>query len=422
VVVSQLRQISGNITYYNQSNTPIASGISVKLYQNGSQVGSDYTVTSGSYLFTNLCPGTYEIRMASSNPTDGSVNTTDAAQVNYWGALPYQIEKVRFYAGDVTGSVFYINSTDALKIQSNFVNGTGFDKGPWAFWKAGETISSNSSPSESYASVTISTSDITANIYALCAGDFNLSFNPAANKSASSSLELVYTGNIQANSNEEFDLPVHLVNASGIGAVSLILNFPPDLVEIENVAMNGDDGHLEWAVRDGNELRIGWTSSVPLYFSAYDEILNVKMRTGPGFTAGKSIKITLAANPLNELADEKSEIIPDALISTVVIDAAAAGLYDPEAPDAINLACQPNPFSDITRISYSLPFEGSVNLDICSILGRKIVTLVSKKQASGNYTVKFDSAILPAGIYIARLEVNSDSRHFVRTIKLINNR
>ena len=227
LVIGARSKVSGNLTYYNQANTPISSGISVKLFLDGNQLGSDYTVTSGSYEFTDLCPGTYELRVSSSNSTEGSVNTTDAAQTNYWGAIPYEIQKVRFFAGDVTGSSFFINSTDALRIQSNFVYGTSLDNGSWAFWKSGETISNNSGASESYAKVTIAGSDVTADIYGLCAGDFNRSFIPGLKIAASKTLDLTHNGLRLISKNQEFDLPVNEVNPlPGVGAVSLILELP----------------------------------------------------------------------------------------------------------------------------------------------------------------------------------------------------
>jgi len=178
----QVNMISGNLKYYNQANTPLISGIIMKLFQDDTQVGSDFNVTDGTYEFSDLTPGIYEIRVSSSQTTEGSINTTDAAQTNYWGAVPYTIEKVRFYAGDVTGASFFINSTDAMRIQQNFVNGTAFDKFTWAFWKSGETISGNTNPTESYPIVNYSGGTIIANIFGLCAGDFNRSFVPGLKK------------------------------------------------------------------------------------------------------------------------------------------------------------------------------------------------------------------------------------------------
>jgi hypothetical protein len=422
VVAAASSRVSGSFTYYNQANTPIISGISVKLYQDGNQVGTDYTVTAGTYQFTDLCPGTYEIRVSSSNLTEGSVNTTDAAQTNYWGAMPYEIQKVRFYAGDVTGSSFFINSTDALRIQSNFVYGTAFDKGSWSFWRTGETISSNSSPSESYANVTISGSDITANIYGLCAGDFNRSFIPGLKLSASTSLDLIYAGKRQIGKNQEFDLLIQTVNSYSVGAVSLILNFPEELVEVRDVLMNGVGGQLDWTVKN-DELRIGWNSPVPLSLVAGAELVTLRLKTSTTFTSGSSIKFSLTPDPLNELADDRYEVIGDAVLSVNVIEASTNGTPGiPSTPYALCFSAYPNPFRSFTTISYTLPFEGKVNLVINNLLGKPLTTLVNETQASGDHVVKFDANTLRAGVYTATLRLKSASNEATRTIKLINTR
>jgi hypothetical protein len=317
--VSLAHSITGNITYYNPSNTPLTSGITVALFQGGIQVGNDYTVTAGSYAFNGLCPGTYEIRVTSSVSTEGSVNTTDAAQSNFWPTSPYEIEMVRFYAGDVTGSTFYINGSDAQRIQAHFVNGNAFDRPAWVFWRAGQTTNINGA-TDSYPTVTLGSTDATANLYGLCTGDFNRSFNPGLTKSASSTTELIYAGTMKVNSMQEFELPVRLVNCSRIGAISLILDFPSDLVKVQEVLLEGDAGPLDWSV-SGNELRIGWCSRDPLFVKANAELLTLRLKTTAAFTKGNSVRLSLAPDPLNELADGLYDVIVDALLSVEVIEA-----------------------------------------------------------------------------------------------------
>ncbi len=80
----------------------------------------------------------------------------------------------------------------------------------------------------------------------------------------------------------------------------------------------------------------------------------------------------------------------------------------------------PNPFSagggtsaPITTIKYSIPnivgtaHELSLHLFVYDMLGRKVATLVNKKQAPGNYSVQFNASNLPSGIYFYRLEAGS---------------
>jgi hypothetical protein len=57
----------------------------------------------------------------------------------------------------------------------------------------------------------------------------------------------------------------------------------------------------------------------------------------------------------------------------------------------------------------------NVALTVYNALGQKIATLVNKKQAAGNYTVRFDARDLPSGIYFYTLRAGD----FVATKKMI---
>ncbi|MBN1482470.1 T9SS C-terminal target domain-containing protein [candidate division KSB1 bacterium] len=59
----------------------------------------------------------------------------------------------------------------------------------------------------------------------------------------------------------------------------------------------------------------------------------------------------------------------------------------------------PNPFNATTIIAYQLPIMSHVELDIYSITGDKIVTLVSEKQPVGHYKYEWDAANLASGVY-----------------------
>ncbi len=69
----------------------------------------------------------------------------------------------------------------------------------------------------------------------------------------------------------------------------------------------------------------------------------------------------------------------------------------------------PNPFNPTTSFSYSLKDAGFVSLKVYDVAGRLVNELVSSEQAVGTYTVAFDGANLPSGIYYYRLNVNAFS-------------
>ena len=67
----------------------------------------------------------------------------------------------------------------------------------------------------------------------------------------------------------------------------------------------------------------------------------------------------------------------------------------------------PNPFNPSTKISYSLPFDSKVTLDVYNIIGEKVAQLVSQEQPAGYYSVDFSNSSinksLSSGVYLYRI-------------------
>jgi hypothetical protein len=71
-----------------------------------------------------------------------------------------------------------------------------------------------------------------------------------------------------------------------------------------------------------------------------------------------------------------------------------------ETPQAYMLGQNyPNPFNPTTRIDFSLPKEGYVEIDIYDVTGRKVSSLVRDPFKAGIYSVEFNASNLASGIY-----------------------
>src|SRR5690625_9532 len=82
----------------------------------------------------------------------------------------------------------------------------------------------------------------------------------------------------------------------------------------------------------------------------------------------------------------------------------------------------PNPFNPATQITYHLPGQSQVHLDVFDITGRKIATLVDEQMGAGSHTASFSAEFLSTGVYIYRLTahgMDGTSQTLTRKLTLI---
>ena len=75
----------------------------------------------------------------------------------------------------------------------------------------------------------------------------------------------------------------------------------------------------------------------------------------------------------------------------------------------------PNPFNPTTKISFSIPRAGLVNLKVFDISGREVADLVNEFKNAGQYRITFDGSSLSSGVYFYSLS----SQNFRETKKMI---
>ncbi|NDK54607.1 S8/S53 family peptidase [Pontibacter fetidus] len=66
----------------------------------------------------------------------------------------------------------------------------------------------------------------------------------------------------------------------------------------------------------------------------------------------------------------------------------------------------PNPSTGRSTISYTVTAEGPVAIEVYDVMGRKVQTVVSEKQAAGRHALQFDGSKLPGGTYLYRITAN----------------
>lgn len=95
---------------------------------------------------------------------------------------------------------------------------------------------------------------------------------------------------------------------------------------------------------------------------------------------------------------------PDS-INIVLLDPPSAAPERPAAvPQSLTLAAFPNPFNSATRVRFAVPRASAVRLALYDILGREVQILTNLDYVAGEHEVLLDGGMLPAGLYVLRLE------------------
>ncbi len=77
----------------------------------------------------------------------------------------------------------------------------------------------------------------------------------------------------------------------------------------------------------------------------------------------------------------------------------------------------PNPFNPVTTIRYDVKEAGLVSLKIFDLLGREVTTLTHEEHSAGSYSMTWDAAGMPSGIYLCRMEAEGFAQ--VRKLLLV---
>jgi len=91
---------------------------------------------------------------------------------------------------------------------------------------------------------------------------------------------------------------------------------------------------------------------------------------------------------------------------------------DTNLPVSFNLnEAYPNPYNPTTNISFDLPENSFVKIEVFDVGGRLVSTLAEKSYTSGTHSINFDASNLASGIYIVRAFLGE--KRFLNKITLI---
>jgi hypothetical protein len=87
-----------------------------------------------------------------------------------------------------------------------------------------------------------------------------------------------------------------------------------------------------------------------------------------------------------------------------------------EMPASFSLSQNyPNPFNPSTTIRFALPRASFVRLNVFTVLGERLETVVEERLNAGTHAVRWDATGLPSGVYFYQLKADG----FIQTRKLV---
>ncbi len=389
VVAPTAFTVSGKVTYGNGATG--VKNVIVTLNPGGMTATTD---TTGAYSIANVPNGTYTVAATSSNAWLGA-NATDALLASNYYNGTQTLTTIQQLAADVnvSGSV---NNTDALLIVRRFAGlDNSFAAGNWVFTTA---------------NLTVNGANATANLSGLVAGDVNASDDLSTLK-RSSTVSVVSEGQLKVNGKDAIEIPVEAGSNMSLGAISLRLTYPTNLVTFEgatsgaSVIANDQNGHITiaWADLSGGKN--------PFNVKAGESLVTLKFKPTAEFKTGTQFSLSVD-NDASEFAKEDGSVLSSASIKVPSVEATV--------PTQFALKQNyPNPFNPSTTIEYDLPANGMVRLVIYNVLGQEVATLVNQMENAGSYKIVWNADNLASGMYIYRMTVESGSQKFTQVHRMM---
>ncbi len=211
-----------------------------------------------------------------------------------------------------------------------------------------------------------------------------------------------------AGISEVITIPVSMNRSAELGALTLNMSFRNDLIEVLEVNYGEDFARID---NENGRLSINWFSLDAASYQADEAILNITVRVLAEISSSTNL-FTLEAN--SELADALAQPYSGIDLKTIAVDASSE--YVAGSMAASNY---PNPFKDVTTISYNLPENGKVTINVYDRMGQIVSTLVDQTQKAGVQNFELNRADLNAGAYVYRIILTGETQTYSVTKSMI---
>ncbi|HRY32615.1 MAG TPA: PKD domain-containing protein [Bacteroidales bacterium] len=380
IYVKKRPKLVGTVVYLNDVLTPMPNTL-VSLLSGGNVIAVDTTGPDGSWEFSPVNEGTYTLQVNTAKPW-GGVNATDALIILKHFVQLSLLQGLKLQAANVDLNPV-VNSIDALMVSRRFTGlMSSFLVGDWMI---------------EHPVVNFAGDSMFRSIHALCFGDVNGSYVPPALK-PSPELRLEQHGQVIAvQGAAEIELPLSFKNDVQVSAVSLVLDFPAQAMEVLDITAGTDPERLVYHVSDG-QARIAWFTSENKHWPAGEAVFVLRLKLNEGTAA-------ILTDDFLNCGNESSIAGFDAMtLHGQTIQYPGISFVGKAFEAGQNV---PNPFSGNTVIPWYQPEEGHIRLTVHDILGKEIRNLHDGMLPAGTHSVVLEAAGLERGIYFYRIEYSA---------------
>ena len=396
--------LGGNIS--NEEDTPVKD-VSVKL--SGTNSSAVMTGADGSFEFTGIEQGgDYTVVPAKSeNPLNG-VSTFDLVLItkHILGTQPLD-SPYKIIAADAnkSGSVTTYDLVELRKLIL-FV----YDELPlnssWRFVDRSFVFPNPENPFETsfpeiYNVNNLPADKLDADFVAIKVGDVNLSavpnFNGGPEERSFHGQWGLRTDNLQFHAGELLEIPVRLADAA-VEGFQFTLDFDIRKLEFAEVRSNViSKENFGFRFTDKGALTVSWNQSAPT--DGLSESVSLFTLVFRAIAAGELSQALRVNSRLTAAEAYKQD---GSLVKPVL-------LFDQSMEQVLALSNSPNPFTQSTTISFTLPEAGQARLSISDLSGKQVL-VIERTFAKGMNQVRIGNNQLPStGVYFYTLTAGNYS-------------
>jgi len=377
-------KISGQLAYNNTASTQLNNVSLTLLNTSNAIVGNSVSNASGNFSFSGLSDGFYTIKPNITKPWSGATAMDITSYKKHIGAISL-LSNLQAKSGDVNGSNS-LTTMDLTIIKQRIGSQiSSFSVGDWVY----------DSPT-----VTISGSNVTQNIMALCYGDANGSYIPLSTLKSSFETFIASDESVKFINEREFEVPL-LINtsASNLSSVTLKFSYPSEMLEVSDITMIKNNEDLDYFVKD-NIITVIFSTLNPLYLLEGDILMTIK------FLIRNDLNDELFNNSKLYLSGEgEFGTFDDKVLERINLKYCSTYIDKKTTPEEVEI--YPNPVSDQITIN-------NVENATISIYNLQGICVLIKKNAQKQETINIVG--LSPGTYI--INIIKNNRTIARKISI----